>query len=60
MNLYRVDVWIKDNEWRTFLVVGEYSIYAMEKALEQVEEESIMDIIATEVTEIDGYKITIN
>lgn len=60
LNLYKVDVWVKDNEWRTFLCVEENETDAISKVvLEKIEEEQVIDVITTIITEIDGYKIMI-
>lgn len=59
MKLYKVEIWVKDNEWRTVIVVGKNNVDAIDKALDTIEEDSVIDAIETEIEEVDGYKIIV-
>lgn len=59
MYLYKADIWIESDTWRTVLVVSDSTINAIDKALGKIEEEEIIDIIVSIVDELDGYKIVL-
>lgn len=45
MNLYKIDIWIKENDWQTFYVLGDNHTNAIDMALEKIEENEVIDVL---------------
>ena len=52
MNLYKVKLWIKDNEWRESLILSESEQEAINKAMSEVSEEYLIDLIVLNVVKV--------
>lgn len=60
MKLFKVDVWVKENNFKTYLVVSDCKKNAISKILNKCEIEELIGITAKLIENIDQYKISIN
>ena len=59
MKLFKVDIWIKDTNFKTYLVVSDCEKTAMRKAINRCGEATLIGVTVTPIEEIEGYKIKI-
>nr|DAN05389.1 MAG TPA: protein of Unknown Function (DUF1543) [Caudoviricetes sp.] len=59
MRLFKVDLWVKDTTFKTYLVVAESEKIAMRKAISRCEEEYLIGATVKPIDEIEGYKIKV-
>ena len=45
MNLYKIDIWAKENDWQSFYVLSDNHINAIDMALENIEENEVIDVL---------------
>ena len=45
MNLYKIDIWVKENDWQTFCVLSDNHTNAIDMALEKIEENEVIDVL---------------
>ena len=45
MNLYKIDIWVKENDWQTFYVLGDNHTNAIDMALDRVNENEVIDVL---------------
>ena len=49
MNVYKIDIWIKENDWKTFFVISDNHSNAIDLALEKIDENEVIDVLYTVV-----------
>jgi len=59
MKLFKVDLWIKDSKFKTYLVVAESEKVAMRKAIVRCEERTLIGATVKPIEEVEGYKIKV-
>lgn len=45
MNVYKIDIWIKENDWKTFFVISDNHNNAIDLALERIDENEVIDVL---------------
>ncbi|MBY6915395.1 hypothetical protein [Clostridium botulinum] len=60
MKLFKVDIWIKDSNFKTYLVVADCEKIAMRKAISRYGEVTLIGVTVKPIESIEGYKICIN